>query len=116
MDLYYQLNFLSIFMSLWSVVTSIYIKLSLKKNLIFNMTMYKKFIILCCIVYFIFTIIFLNFIIFFFQHAKFDFKKWVECFVIISKMTSDNVIINFLEGLFTLILFIGTYILIHLSD
>jgi hypothetical protein len=116
MELYYQLNFLSIFMSLWSVITSIYIKISLKKSLIFNMTMYKKFIILCCTVFLIFTVIMFHFVIFFIQNAQFNLAKWVQCLSIMTKMTSDNIIINFFECLFTVILFIGTYTLIYLSD
>ena len=116
MELYYQLNFLSIFMSLWSVITSIYIKISLKKSLIFNMTMYKKFIILCCTVFLIFTVIMFHFVIFFIQNAQFNLAKWVQCLTIMTKMTSDNIIINFFECLFTVILFIGTYTLIYLSD
>ena len=116
MELYYQLNFLSIFMSLWSVITSIYIKISLKKSLIFNMTLYKKFIILCCTVFLIFTAIMFHFVVFFIQNAQFNLAKWVQCLTIMTKMTSDNIIINFFECLFTVILFIGMYTLIYLSD
>ena len=65
-SMYYQINYLSLIISVLSVFATIYIKLTLRKNKIFNKTVYQKFIAVCfcaiMVVLFLFSLVIVSFI------------------------------------------------------
>ena len=103
-------------MSILSVFATIYIKMTLKKNKIFNKTVYQKFIFVCFISVMVALLLFILVILSFIQLAKVDIIKWYTAIESISRMSSGSTLRNVFETICTLTLVIGLYVLITISN
>lgn len=116
MDLYYEVNFLSLVTSLLAVFASVYIKFSLNKTLIFKKTQYRRFIIAGMVVLGLFFAILFHFLTSILSFVRLDISKWLEGLFLLAQMTSDNITLNVIEALCTFFLLIGIMMMVHLSN
>lgn len=115
MQVYYEINGLTLITSLLSVFASLYIRMSLRKTIIMTASIYRKFIIALFVVICLFVGIIFHFLTSVMSFARLDFTKWLEGCYLLGQMTSDNMTLNVIEALCTIFMILGLYVMIFLS-
>ena len=115
-EIYYTMNGLTLALSAFAFISTLYIKLTLQKHKIFNKDMYRKFMIAggaILVVNFLLGIYFVSAVA---SVAKLSLRKWIEAVMALSLMCSDGRMKNAIEILCTAFWVIGIYAMIILSN
>jgi hypothetical protein len=95
--------------SIIAFLSTIYIKFTLSKNMIFNGHTFRVFVIAIFVTCLLYVGLAVYFIVVFFNHTGFNILKFLEGARAISALISDSTTRNVIETLFTFLLFIGLY-------